>query len=292
MAEKIGAFQVLSHLGEGAHSSIMQIRRNSDGRQYALKIVKIEDAEDEKFLEQAEHEFEIAQKLDHPNLIKIYCLEKIKSFSIFGSKVKEARQLIEFVNGKTLDKFKIIPLGIMLQVFRDVASALVMMHRRNIFHGDLKPNNIMLSKSGNVKVFDFGLSWIKGQEKNRIQGTPEYMAPEQVKKMVNEKTDIFNFGATMYRLLTWHYIPPVIPVGENSVPVNEDTWKRNLKPVCERNPNCPKSLAKLVEHCLAFRGSQRPETMSEVHEDLVVLVQKYVKAEDDQLSTWEWVVGG
>lgn len=292
MAEKIGAFQVLSHLGEGAHSSIMQIRRNSDGRQYALKIVKIEDAEDEKFLEQAEHEFEVAQKLDHPNLIKIYCLEKIKSFGLFGGKVKEVRQLIEFVNGKTLDKFKIIPLGIMLQVFRDVASALVMMHRRNIFHGDLKPNNIMLSKSGNVKVFDFGLSWIKGQEKNRIQGTPEYMAPEQVKKTVNEKTDIFNFGATMYRLLTWHFIPPVIPIGENSVPVNEETWKRNFKPVCERNPKCPKSLARLVEHCLAFRASQRPETMSEVYEDLVVLVQKYVKPEDDQLSTWEWVVGG
>jgi len=292
MAEKIGAFQVLSHLGEGAHSSIMQIRRNSDGRQYALKIVKIEDAEDEKFLEQAEHEFEVAQKLDHPNLIKIYCLEKIKAFSIFGSKVKEARQLIEFVNGKTLDKFKIIPIGILLQIFRDVASALVMMHRRNIYHGDLKPNNILLSKSGNVKVFDFGLSWVKGQEKNRIQGTPEYMAPEQVKKTVNEKTDIFNFGATMYRLLTWHFIPLVMPIGENAVPVNEETFKRNLKPVCERNPNCPKNLAKLVEHCLAFRSSQRPETMSEVHEDLVVLVQKHVKAEDDQLTTWEWVAGG
>jgi len=292
MAEKIGAFQVLSNLGEGAHSSIMQIRRNSDGRQYALKIVKIEDEEAEKFLEQAEHEFEIAQKLDHPNLIKIYCLEKIKSFGLFGGKVKEVRQLIEYVNGKTLDQFKIIPIGILLQVFRDVASAIVMMHRRNIFHGDLKPNNILLSKSGNVKVFDFGLSWVKGQEKNRIQGTPEYMAPEQLKKTVTEKTDIFNFGATMYRLLTWHFIPPIIPQGEKSVPVNEETWMRNFKPVCERNPKCPKSLGQLVEHCLAFKASKRPDTMAEVHEDLVVLVQKYVKAEDDQLTTWEWVAGG
>lgn len=289
MSEKIGAFSVISNLGEGAHSSIMQIRRNSDGRQYALKIVKIETEEDQKFLEQAEHEFEVAQKLDHPNLIKIYCLEKIKSFGIFGGKVREVRQLIEFVNGKTLDKFKIIPLGILLQIFRDVASGIVMMHRRNICHGDLKPNNIMLSKSGNVKVIDYGLSWIKGQDKQRIQGTPEYMAPEQLKKITNEKSDIFNFGATMYRLITWQFIPQVITQTGNSMPIDEETWKRNYKPVCERNPKCPKSLGRLVELCLAFKPSQRPESMSEVHDDLVALVQKYVKAEDDQLTNWEWV---
>lgn len=289
MSEKIGQFQVLSNLGEGAHSSIMHIRRNADGRQYALKIVKIESEEDEKFLDQAEHEFEVAQKLDHPNLIKIYCLEKTKSFGLFGGKVKEVRQLIEYVNGQTLDRFKILPLGILLQIFRDVAAGIVMMHRRNICHGDLKPNNIMLSKSGNVKVIDYGLSWIKGQEKNRIQGTPEYMAPEQVSnKTVNEKTDIFNFGATMYRLVTWHHIPPVVPVGENSVRVNEETWMRQFKPVCERNPKCPKSIGKLIEHCLMFKASQRPETMSEVHDDLAVLVEKHVKAEDDQLASWEW----
>lgn len=287
MSEKIGSFQVLKNLGEGAHSSILHIRRNSDGRQYALKIVKIEEAADLKFLEQAEHEYEVAQKLDHPNLIKIYALEKMKSFGFFGG-VKEARQLIEFVNGKTLDNFKILPLGILLQIFRDTAAGMVMMHRRNIFHGDLKPNNIMLSKSGHVKVIDYGLAWIKGQDKQRIQGTPEYMAPEQVKKVVTEKTDIFNFGATMYRLVTWHHIPPVLPIGENSMSVDEETWKRNLKSVCERNPKCPKSLGKLIEHCLAFRSAQRPESMAEVHEDLCTLVAKYVKADDDQLTTWEW----
>lgn len=289
MSEKIGPFSVVAHLGEGAHSSIMHIRRNADGRQFALKIVKIEDEEAIKFLEQAEHEFAVAQKLDHPNLIKIYALEKIKSFGLFGGKVKEVRQLIEFVNGKTLDNFKIIPIGILLQIFRDVAAGLVMMHRRNICHGDLKPNNIMLSKSGNVKIIDYGLSWIKGQDKQRIQGTPEYMAPEQVKKIVNEKTDIFNFGATMYRLLTWHYVPQCIAApGQNSMPIDEDTWKRSFKPVLERNPKCPKSLARLVEQCVSFRSVHRPETIGAVHDELEAMVAKYVKAEDDQLANWEW----
>src|SRR4029079_12004910 len=145
--EKIGAFQVLGNLGEGAHSSILHIRRNSDGRQYALKIVKIDGPDDEKFLDQAEHEYEIAQKLDHPNLIKIHLLEKTKAFAIFGG-VKEVKQLIEYVNGQTLDMFKQIPIPVLLKIFRDVASGMTQMHQKNICHADLKPNNIMLSKSG------------------------------------------------------------------------------------------------------------------------------------------------
>jgi serine/threonine protein kinase len=288
MSDKIGSFQVLGNLGEGAHSTILHIRRNSDGRQYALKVVKIEESDDQKFLDQAEHEYEVARKLDHPNLIKIFVLEKIKSFGFVGS-VKEVRQLIEFVNGKTLDRFKLLPLPILLQVFRNVADGMVMMHRRGVCHGDLKPNNIMLSRSGNVKVIDYGLSWIKGEEKMRVQGTPEYMAPEQVKqRLVNEKTDLFNFGATLYRLLTWRHIPVILPMGEHAVAIDEATWKGQLKPVRSFDPNCPERLANLVEKCLQYRAVLRPESMSEVHETLDALVHKYVQNEDDELKHWEW----
>jgi serine/threonine protein kinase len=287
MIDKIGPFQILNKLGEGAHSTILQIRRQADGKQYALKIVKIEQPDDLKFLEQAEHEFEVASKLDHPNLIKIYALERIKSFAFFGS-IKEVRQLIEYVNGKTIDTLKIIPMTMLLQIFRDVASALVMMHRRNIFHGDIKPNNIMLGRNGQVKVIDYGLAWIKGQEKHRIQGTPEYMAPEQVKKTVNEKTDIFNFGATMYRMITWRHIPPVLPQGDHSVPLDEDGWKRQYKPVKECCSVCPSELAQVVDRCLAYRSSHRPESMNEIYQQLQMLVQKKVKSEEDQLANWEW----
>src|SRR5262245_33010782 len=109
MIDKIGEHTVLGSLGKGAHSAILHIRRAADSKQYALKIVKIDGADEEKFVEQAEHEFRVAQKLDHPNLIKIYCLEKKKAFGFFGG-VRELKLLIEFVRGKTLDTFKIIPL--------------------------------------------------------------------------------------------------------------------------------------------------------------------------------------
>jgi serine/threonine protein kinase len=288
MSEKIGHFQVLGELGQGAHSTILHIRRNADGKQYALKIVKIESPDEQKYVTQAEHEFEVAQKLDHPNLIKIYLLEKVKSFALLGS-VKEVKQLIEFVNGRTLDRFKSIPVPILLQVFRDVASGLATMHGRNIYHGDIKPSNIMLSKSGQVRIIDYGLAWIKGQEKNRVQGTPEYMSPEQMRqRIVNEKTDLFNFGATLYRLLAGQHIPPILPIGENSVPMTEDTWKKQLKPVLSLNPKSPQRLAQIVEKCLMWKPAQRPDSMMEVFESLEGLVQKHVCAEEDQLPHWEW----
>ena len=277
---------MLGNLGEG-HSTILHIRRNSDGRQYALKIVKIGGDDDLKFLDQAEHEYEVAQKLDHPNLIKIHLLEKTKAFAIFGG-VKEVKQLIEYVNGQTLDRFKEIPIPVLLQIFRDVASGLRQMHQKNICHADLKPNNIMLSKSGHVKVIDYGLAWVKGQPKHRIQGTPEYMAPEQVKHTVSEKSDVFNLGASLYRLVTGHHIPQTVPLVANAMPMDETTWERNYKPVLQRNPQCPEELAVLVDKCLMFKPAQRPGSMGEVHDELDRLVLKYVKSEENELACWEW----
>src|SRR5262245_59305288 len=191
----IGKFQVVGNLGAGAHSSILHIRRAADSKHYALKVVPLDGAEDQKYLDQAQHEFKVAQMLDHPNLIKIYALEQQKDWLF---RVKKIHMLIEYVNGKTLDQLPRIALPRLVQIFEKIAAGLVHMHRRQVCHGDLKPNNVMLSRTGDVKIIDYGLSWIKGESKNRVQGTPEYMAPETAKnKLVNERTDIYNFGALM-----------------------------------------------------------------------------------------------
>ena len=160
-----------------------------------------------KFLDQAQHEFRVAQMLDHANLIKIYALETVRDWLF---RVRKVHLLIEYVNGQTLDTFPVLSVPRLVQVFVQVAAGLVHMHRRGVYHADLKPNNIMLSRAGDVKIIDYGLAWIKGENKGRVQGTPEYMAPEQAKQgMVNERTDIYNFGATMYRLVTWRLPPSV-----------------------------------------------------------------------------------
>ena len=203
---KIGSFKILGTLGTGAHSIIFHIRRDLDQKAYALKVVSIDDPEeDNKFKEQVEHEWDVLQKLDHANIIKGLALEYSKNWLF---RVTKLHLLLEYGLGKTLDNVKGLNIPRTVEIFQKVASAMVHMHRREIFHGDLKPNNILLAPGGVLKVIDFGLAHIKGQAKGRIQGTPEYIAPETVKqKIVNERTDIFNFGATMYRMFSWK-LPP------------------------------------------------------------------------------------
>ncbi len=282
---RIGRFQILGTLGTGAHSTILHIHRSADGRNYALKVVPINGKEDQKFLEQAQHEFRVAQMLDHPNLIKVYALEEIKDWLF---RIRKVHLLIEYVNGKTLDNCPPLPVPKLVQIFKCVADGLVHMHRRKVFHADLKPNNIMLSRSGDVKILDYGLATIQGEGKNRIQGTPEYIAPEQARhRMVNERTDIYNFGATMYRMVAFR-LPPSTLQQEGGLPIDAKTYARMLKPVHECNPQVPRELCDLIHHCLAFNAKDRPERISEVQSVLDHLEDKLVVSPEDRLEALEW----
>jgi serine/threonine protein kinase len=286
-AMSIGNFQVVGTLGTGAHSTILHIRRSADGKNYALKVVPLAGPEDDKFLEQARHEFRVAQMLDHPNLIEVYALEPVKDWLF---RTRKVHLLIEYVNGKTLDTCPKLRLGQLLRVFKCIADGLVHMHRRQVLHADLKPSNVMLSRSGEVKILDYGLSWIKGEGKGRMQGTPEYMAPEQVKKsgVVNEHTDIYNLGATMYRLLTWRLPPNAAQSQEAGFVLDTKSWASLLKPVQDFNAEAPKAVCDLVHQCLAFNPLNRPERMSEVQGTLDHLIDELATETEDQLEDLNW----
>src|SRR2546421_8170330 len=116
--QTIGKFQILGTLGKGAHSTILHVRCSNDGKQYALKVVPINSKQDHKFLEQAQHEFKVAQMLDHPNLIKIHALETPRDWLF---RVKKVHLLIEYVNGKTVDEIKGLTLPRLVQIFARVA---------------------------------------------------------------------------------------------------------------------------------------------------------------------------
>ncbi len=282
---RIGKFQVLRTLGSGAHSTILHVRCSSDSRQYALKVAPINSKEDHKFLIQAQHEFTVAQMLNHPNLIKVYALETQRDWLF---RIRKVHMLIEYVNGQTLDVVPPLSLARQIQVFAKIAAGMVHMHRRQVCHADLKPNNILLSKTGEVKIIDYGLAWIKGEDKGRVQGTPEYMAPEQVRKgTVNECTDIYNFGATMYRLAAFR-LPPSPLAATNGVPVDAGIFQKMLKPVQECNAQAPPALCQLIHHCLAFQPQKRPERMSNVQEVLERLVKDVVTSPEDRLEALEW----
>jgi serine/threonine protein kinase len=283
---KIGKFHVVGPLGSGAHSTILHIRRGEDSKHYALKVVPLEDPEDQKFLEQARHELRVSQMLDHPNLIKCYVLETPRDWLF---RVRKAHLLIEYVNGNTLDMVPRLTVPRLVQLFERIASGMVHMHRRGVYHADLKPNNIMLSRSGEVKIIDYGLASIRGEAKNRVQGTPEYMAPEQGKRnLVNERTDIYNFGATMYRLVTFRNPPTVVATEAGGLSIEMKDWGQMLKPVKEFNPGAPRALCDLIHRCLELDALKRPERMSEIQGLLDHLAEDLVKTPEDRLEMLEF----
>lgn len=267
---KIGRFIVLETLGAGAHSSILRIRREDDGREYALKLVAIDEPEDRKFLDQAKHEFRVAEMVSHPNLVKAHAFET-ESDWLF--RVKKAKLLMDFVPGATLDKLPILSPARLLPIFAGAAAGLAHLHSRGIVHADIKPGNIM-SGNGRVKIIDYGLAWIKGEPKSRVQGTPEYMAPETGShKLINERTDIYNIGATMYRLTTLRLPPIAVPV--HGIDIVEKEWRKQLQPAHEINRAIPQGLSSLIHACLSFKAHDRPADMAEVLGKLESLAGEY-----------------
>ena len=244
-------YRVVNQLGTGAGSTILLISdKTAGGKRYALKVVRKQDAEDEIYVQQALTEFEAAKKLNHPAIAKVFDCRLKKSWF----KVRGVELLMEFVEGKTLDEIEAPELGQLVLIFCQVASALTHMHRRGVYHGDLKPANIMLTKNGQVKLIDFGTAWVRGQDKNRIQGTPQYIAPEQAtEKVVDEKTDIYNLGATMYRMFTGRFAQQgILKPGDD----------RKLAPPIKINPRIPGALNELIIACLSLDPRSGPPACS------------------------------
>jgi serine/threonine-protein kinase len=250
-------YRVVNELGAGAGSKIFLISdKTAGGKRYALKIVRKTEPEEEVYIQQAKTEYEAAQKLNHPAIAKIYDFRQRKSWF----KVTGCELLMEFVDGKSLDEVEAPELGQLVLIFCQVASALSHMHRRGVFHGDLKPHNIMLSKTGQIKLIDFGTAWLRGRDKSRIQGTPQFMAPEQsTEKEVNDKTDIYNLGATMYRMFTGRFVQQAMlkPGDERRVTVPNKI-----------NPRIPGPLNDLIVACIQTDPSKRPAGMFEIRDQL------------------------
>jgi serine/threonine protein kinase len=283
----IGKFQIIEQLGTGAHSTILHVRRTADSRNYALKVVVVDDPDtDMKFVRQAQHEYRVGKILDHKNLVKIYSLEVIKDWLF---RVKKAHLLLEYVNGKTLDLCPPLSMPRLVQAFQQVADGVVHMHRKGVYHTDLKPNNIILSRAGVVKIIDFGLARIRGEKSDRLQGTPEYMAPETVANgMVNERTDIFNFGVTMYRMVTFRLPPSTVTAEAGGLPLTPGTWTRMVKPVQACNAAAPAGLCELIHRCLSYDATKRPERMSDVRQELDFIVKRLAPTPADRLEAMEW----
>jgi eukaryotic-like serine/threonine-protein kinase len=259
MAQKLLHYDVLERLGEGARSTIYRVRDPQTGRELALKHVIRDDQKDIRFIEQMETEFEISRQFTHPNLRRSYELKIQKTMLV---KVTEAFLLMELVSGKPLDVAPPRDMMDILDTFIAAAQGLRAMHQMGYAHCDIKPNNILRNEAGEVKVIDFGQSCRIGTVKERIQGTPDYIAPEQVtRRPISVQTDVFNLGATLYWALTSKPIPTLYTVnkkGENSFLLDS-----KIETPMDLNPRIPPAVSNLVMECIATRPSKRPADMDQ-----------------------------
>jgi eukaryotic-like serine/threonine-protein kinase len=257
---KVPGYTVYERLGCGARSTIWLVADQRSGEQFALKRVVRRATDDNRYIVQAQTDFEVSSQLDHPVLRKSFELRRVRR--LFA--LKELHILMEYVDGRTLEE--IGPLGMhgLLGIFMRVATGLNALHHLGYVHTDLKPNNIMVAQDGSVKIIDFGQSCPTNHVKGRIQGTPDYIAPEQVERMpMTPRTDIFNFGATLYWAITGKAYPTVMPSRKRQTGIDL-MGPRVATPPHELNSNVPTALSRLVMDCCQEYPKDRPADMREV----------------------------
>jgi serine/threonine-protein kinase len=264
----IAGYTVLARIGEGARSELFAVHDPKSRQVWTLKHVAKQDEKDLRFIEQCEREYSIGSKLDHPVIRSMHKL--VKHRKLF--KVEGVSLLMEFIDATSLDQQLPRTYADAGSVFLKVGDALTHMHEKGYVHADLKPTNILVGEDDSVKLIDLGQACPIGTIKKRIQGTPGYMAPEQARReSIDERTDIFNFGATMYWVLVRDVIPTMMPPshGDESLlqKVDAEAVEAAIPPH-KKNPRIPEAMSRLVIDCVAFNRDSRPESMAAVMDRL------------------------
>ena len=273
-------FRVMKKLGTGARTTIYLAIDLSTNKRIALKRAVLETEQDHRIFEQMATEYKISNKIDHPYIRKCYPLIKKRRFF----KTNEILMPMELFIGRSLEESPSLSLGDILLVFRMIATGLDAMHQKGLIHCDIKPNNILISPAGSIKIIDLGQSCKFGTIKSRIQGTPDYIAPEQVKRQqLSHRTDIFNLGATMYWAMTGKNVPTLI---SQKIDLGLQANNKEFRAPHKIYRKIPRQVSKLVMKCVEEKPARRPENMSEVIATFDVLIRdifsdKYEKNESE-----------
>lgn len=261
----VEGYRIHAEIGRGAASIIYLASDEKTKQVVALKHVQKLDVKDQRFMDQADIEYRIASQLDDDRLRRIHKL--IRKGTLL--KVRELYLVMELVDGVSLDRHPPATFESALRTFGEVARGLAHMHERGFVHADMKPHNIIVSEKGVVKVIDLGQSCKIGTVKPRIQGTPDYIAPEQVHmREITPKTDIYNLGATMYWVLTRRKVPTALAGADSLVGRKEDHLIEKPRPAHEVNTRIPERLSGLIAMCVEVDPSRRPAAMSAIAESI------------------------
>jgi serine/threonine-protein kinase len=272
--DTVEGYRVISEIGRGAASVIYLVQDPKNKQIWALKHVIKNNPKEQRFLDQTETEYKIASQLDHDSIRKIPRM--IKKGSLL--KTNELYLVMELVDGVSLHEEQPDDLATLVDVFQQTADALAQMHDRGYVHADMKPHNVIvgvdLNGNHSAKLIDLGQSCKTGTIKKRIQGTPDYIAPEQVhRREITPKTDIYNFGATMYWVLTGKNIPTAMGHQKDSLLGSlDDSLIEKATPVSDINPLVPSRLNDIIMQCVEVEIDRRPESMHAVADKLDLIL--------------------
>jgi predicted Ser/Thr protein kinase len=249
-----GRYRIIGLLGRGGMGEVYRATDLALAQSVALKILPEEAAANELLLERFHNEVRVARQVSHPNVCRVYDIGEADGLPFIS---------MEYVDGEDLagllQRIGRLPSDKALEISRKLCAGLAAAHERGVIHRDLKPQNIMLDKRGQVVIMDFGLAAVanslRGAEARN--GTPAYMSPEQLRgDSVSAKSDIYALGLIIYELFTGRRayeassVAELLSLQESSRPVSMTSIAHDVDPAVE----------KLILRCLQADPAHRPAT--------------------------------
>ena len=257
-------YQIIRSIGEGGMANVYLAHDMILDRDVAVKILRGDLADDEKFVRRFQREAIAASSLSHPNIVEMYDV---------GEDNGKYYIVMEYVEGKTLKnlikKRGALTLPEVIDIMQQLTSAISCAHDSNIIHRDIKPQNVLIKEDGIVKITDFGIAMALNSNEltqtNSVMGSVHYLPPEQANgKGATLKSDIYSLGIVMFELLTGK-----LPFrGENAVEIAIKQMKNQIPSVCSINENIPQSVENVILKACAKNPKNRYNTVKEMYADI------------------------
>ena len=268
-----GRYELGDLLGRGGMAEVRQARDTRLGRTVAVKRLRTDLASDATFQARFRREAQSSASLNHPSIVSVY--DTGEEMSTDGSDVAQPYIVMERVQGRTLRDIlregrKILPERA-LEITSDVLAALDYSHRSGIIHRDIKPGNVMLTPTGDVKVMDFGIARAVSDASSTmtqtaaVVGTAQYLSPEQARgETVDSRSDVYSTGCLLYELLTGR--PPF--VGDSPVAVAYQHVRENPAPPSDHDDQLDAEIDAIVLKSLAKRVEDRYQSSAAMRADI------------------------
>ncbi|MBI4615659.1 MAG: protein kinase [Planctomycetes bacterium] len=262
----IGGYEIGERIGRGGMGTVYRATQLSLGREVAVKFLSTELTRDEAFIRKFVQEARSAGALNHPNIIQVYDVAEYKSLHYFSMEYASKGSVEDIL--RTRER---LPLPEAIATALDAARGLEYAHKKGIVHRDIKPDNLMVTEDGTVKIGDMGLALDLHQEGDSGEdslgnfGTPHFASPEQIRGQKTDiRSDLYSLGGTLYRILSGR--TPFS--GKNVREIVMKQIKEPPPPLAEAVPDMPAPVAALVERLLAKAPESRHQTPAELIADL------------------------